>query len=87
LMASNIWPPVAAVSNPLDLSRNEILLNFIKLNNDQPLDMASYMQEGRVVPTGLTAITYEFTYLALLVLVVYHRCLPKENQYYQLSFK
>lgn len=45
------------------------------------------MQEGRVVPTGLTAITYEFAYLALLVLVVYHRCLPKENQYYQLSFK
>lgn len=45
------------------------------------------MQESRVVPTGLTAITYEFAYLALLVLVVYHRCLPKENQYYQLSFK
>jgi hypothetical protein len=78
---------MVAVSNPLDLSRNEILWNFIKLNNDQPLEMASYMQEGRVVPTVLPAITYEFTYHALLVLVVYHRCLFKEIQYYQLSFK
>jgi hypothetical protein len=45
------------------------------------------MQEGRVVPTGLTAITYEFTYLVLQVLVVYHKSPPEENQYYQLSFK
>jgi hypothetical protein len=31
LMASNVWPPVAAVSNPSDLSRNDILWKFIKL--------------------------------------------------------
>jgi hypothetical protein len=42
LTASNVWPPLAAaVSKPLDLNRNEILWNFIKLKNDQPLDMVT----------------------------------------------
>ena len=86
-MASNVWPPPAAVSKPLNLNRNEILWNFIKLHNDVPSDMASYMQEGQVVPTWFTTSTYQFACFALIVLVVYHRSLPTENLYYQLSFK
>ena len=63
----------AAVSRPLDLNRNEILLILFKLKNrpDQLLDIASHMQEGQGLPAGLTVPTYQFACFALASVIYY----------------